>query len=419
MARRLTPYEHVVFVLLESTDRDWKPFGGDHWPSVYEKAVKRLVAGGLMEAKVPVRILMQSPRRRLDATWRVTGEFGEELQKDVRHHMQTLGVEESDYVARPKPFTAVRLTADGEVAKLLLREILVPHKEPSEEDWWVMWTISGGPSGEQGDRARGEVTCLDGDDPFEIDADSHSDQKPSTPPDPPVPSSAVSPTAVMLAPESFGPLAEPLRSIESAIREGPASGPRPSGQAGDPPPASPKPEGSSPDIVKKLDALLMASKYRQAAGRFGRWEPRNSAHNNQIVGRLLDALPEVSVRDAARILGAGSHTSVVRTETWKQRRGEDGADASSYAEHHQNMQYDEDARAQDPAKVVATREQQAAQLRKVIIELGMTSMFRGIDDDAKLLDDLEKLSRKNPTAFKRISDTWVVQCTAPHQPEDS
>lgn len=245
----LTPFEQAVCALILALRPEWKR---PHWEmlsATIEKAMSRVVRGGFVEAQLPIELLIPDARRRFATVWTVAGRFDavaeQQLRDFVRSRHGRLG-----FGIHVGPFITARLTAEGELAQ---REFRGDHDYYDADDpqpglpLGIIQLVTGGPDGSGGLPSDGTARLtwhkelpwqsVDAPDPAARGAGPAAAGQPDLPHG--NGSGSEKPLPVTLTPESFTPLADPLRSIEAAIREAFAA--RPPSSAGD---ASPAPRAA-------------------------------------------------------------------------------------------------------------------------------------------------------------------------------
>lgn len=231
----LTPFEQAVCALILSLRPEWKCPQWEMLSATIEKAMWRVVRGGFVEAQLPIEVLIPDVRRRFATLWTISGMFDAALKQQLRDFVR-LRQSRSEFGADLAPFIAARLTAEGELAQ---REFRGDHDYHEPDDprpglpLYIIQLVTGGPDGSGGVKPDGTARLawhkelpwqsFEAHEPTPRQAEPAAVGPQGMPKD--KGSSAEKPLSVTLTPESFTPLADPLRSMEAAIREAFASQP--------------------------------------------------------------------------------------------------------------------------------------------------------------------------------------------------
>jgi len=133
-----------------------------------DKVIDRLIKGGFVEARLPVRLIVKGQPGPIKTVWRVTGQFGCLLRQQVALYLVARGFESKETVIRCGEYSDMRLTAEGEVVKLVFVGTVVTEtaygsdgtvieKREKGIDYELFTLVAGGPDGKKGVKPKGTV----------------------------------------------------------------------------------------------------------------------------------------------------------------------------------------------------------------------------------------------------------------------
>lgn len=116
-ASSLTPFESAVCAWIIRLPGTWTQIDWDKLTLTHEQAMRRLVAGGFVQARVPLTFYPTGQVPPLRLLWRVTGNYPPVLEQQVADYVASRGFDVTKGRIEVGQFTEARLTSDGELAK--------------------------------------------------------------------------------------------------------------------------------------------------------------------------------------------------------------------------------------------------------------------------------------------------------------
>lgn len=161
---KLTPLERAACAWILQLKPEWVEFNLAELSATHNEGLLRVVRGGFVECRMPVRLKMPGLGHDLHSIWRVSGPFSKDLEQQLRRYVNALGHSDKGFVMICGYPVAARLTSDGELAQ---REFHGDHEWPNPTNeaglpTHILNLITGGPDGSEGIPALGKAR-LDGD----------------------------------------------------------------------------------------------------------------------------------------------------------------------------------------------------------------------------------------------------------------